>query len=103
MSRFPLQPPTPLSPHGDTGSNGRAGPRVTILGVGQMGLVCSGILLDPDRGSASRSASPRPRVTLWGHSPEEVGAIAQTRRSERLPGFHVPDSVHLAFKDDAPM
>ena len=104
MSRLPTNPPTP--PHAQTppsgsGSNGRIGPAVTILGVGQMGLVSSAILLDPDRGAASRSSTPRPRVTLWGHSAEEVGSIAQTRRSERLPGFRVPDAVHVALKDEA--
>ena len=40
-------------------------PRVAILGVGQMGLVCADILAQPD--PAQDDPSPRARVTMWGH------------------------------------
>ncbi len=70
--------------------------RVTVLGLGQMGLVCAGILSTPD--AASRS--PRTDVRLWGHSTDEAGALTQTRRSYRLPGFTLPDSVRVCLRDD---
>ncbi len=60
---------------------------VTILGCGQMGLVCAGILTDASR------AEPAPRVTMWGHPPAEAEALAQTRTSERLAGFRLHDAV----------
>lgn len=86
-------------------SNGLTPPRdrlnVTILGIGQMGLVCAGILSDLDRGRAwPASAGGRsPRVTLWGHDAQQVEALAQTRRSDRLPGFLLAESVRVALKD----
>ena len=73
-------------------------PRVAILGVGQMGLVCAGILAQPD--PAQDDPSPRARVTMWGHDETERGNLAQTRRSPRLPGFQLPDSVRVAISDD---
>ncbi|MEZ6163305.1 MAG: hypothetical protein R3B67_02605 [Phycisphaerales bacterium] len=63
-------------------------PRVTILGIGQMGLVCAAALSIPDPHGAGES--PRARVTMWGHDEDECGALSQTRRSERLPGFGCP-------------
>ncbi|GJQ28671.1 MAG: glycerol-3-phosphate dehydrogenase [NAD(P)+] [Phycisphaerae bacterium] len=74
---------------------------VTVLGVGQMGLVCAGVLASPE---PSRDAPPglirRPvRVRLWGHSVEEAGRVAQTRRSPRLDGFILPDDVEVVLKD----
>ncbi|MDP1662838.1 MAG: NAD(P)H-dependent glycerol-3-phosphate dehydrogenase [Phycisphaerales bacterium] len=74
---------------------------ITILGIGQMGLVCAGILSDLDRGRAwpSNSGGKAPRVTLWGHEPQQVEALAQTRRSPRLPGFTLAESVRVALKD----
>lgn len=71
-------------------------PSVTILGLGQMGLVCAGILGTPD------PARPlHPSVTLWGHNADETGAIAQSRQSRRLPGFHLPDSARVEIDDAA--
>lgn len=74
---------------------------ITILGIGQMGLVCAGILSDLDRGRAwPHAAGGRPpRVTLWGHEIAQVEALAQTRRSDRLPGFTLAESVRVALKD----
>ena len=67
--------------------------RVTILGPGQMGLVCASILAGPDR------AAPAPAVTLWGHDPDETGRLAQTRKTERLEGYELPEGAHVALKD----
>jgi len=72
-------------------------PRVTILGIGQMGLVCATALSVPDPQGAGESA--RARVTMWGHDEDERGALAQTRTSERLPGLKLPDSVRIALND----
>ncbi|MFN0010361.1 MAG: NAD(P)H-dependent glycerol-3-phosphate dehydrogenase [Phycisphaerales bacterium] len=82
--------------------------RVAILGLGQMGLVCAGILSEPPlsvptaRGSAAAKpppATPRANVRLWGHSPDEAGALMQTRASPRLPGFTLAPHVRIAVKD----
>ncbi|MCE2966184.1 MAG: NAD(P)H-dependent glycerol-3-phosphate dehydrogenase [Phycisphaerales bacterium] len=86
----------------DPGSAPRSGavedrPTVTILGLGQMGLVCAAMLCDPDR--LNKSLALRPRVRLWGHSAEEAGAVAQTRKSERLPGLRLPDEVRVSVRD----
>lgn len=69
-------------------------PGVTILGVGQMGLVCSSILTDPDRQSP-----PVGRVTLWAHSAEETATLTQSRTSARLPGFKLREGVRIALRD----
>jgi len=36
---------------------------------------------------------------VWTHSAEEGGTLAQTRRTERLPGFVLPDDVRVAMGD----
>lgn len=59
---------------------------VAILGPGQMGLVCAGLLAE------------RTRVVLWGHDAKEIDALAQSRRSNRLPGFVLPASVTCTAK-----
>ncbi|MCH7792650.1 MAG: NAD(P)-binding domain-containing protein, partial [Planctomycetes bacterium] len=66
---------------------------VTILGVGQMGLVCANVL-------ALERAGPTAEVVMWGHSPDEIGRVAQTRRSDRLKGFVLPDSVRVELTDE---
>jgi glycerol-3-phosphate dehydrogenase (NAD(P)+) len=63
---------------------------VAILGIGQMGLVCAGIL---------SATQPSGEVVLWGHSDEEAGELLQTRESARLPGFRLPERVRVAFGD----
>ncbi len=81
-----------------------------------MGLVCAAILSSPtiplqsgrptarppgSGGNTKAAPSPpdwttAPReVLLWGHSPEEAGSLTQTRRSPRLAGFSLPDSVRV--------
>lgn len=81
-------------------------PSVVVLGVGQMGLVCAGLLAsEPRQGEGPLPDGPikavnRPcRVIMWAHSREDAGQLAQTRTSQRLPGFILPDQVHLALQD----
>ncbi len=64
---------------------------VTILGCGQMGLVCTTML--------AQAEHAEPTVTVWGHDPDEVGALAQTRRSDRLPDFELDPAVRVALDD----
>jgi glycerol-3-phosphate dehydrogenase (NAD(P)+) len=80
---------------------------VTVLGIGQMGMVCAEILASPEP-SRIRGVSPdeaglrRPvRVRLWGHSPDEVGRLAQTRTSQRLAGFRLSDRIEIPLRDNA--
>lgn len=72
-------------------------PRVCILGIGQMGLVCAGALTMPDPQGAGES--PRAAVTMWGFDETENGILAQSRTSDRLPGFRLPDIVRIALSD----
>ncbi len=81
-------------------SNGEQGtdvPTVAILGLGQMGLVCASLLATPDPHGAGEG--PRARVVMWGHDPDESGSLMQTRKSERLNGFELPEGVRIAMKD----
>lgn len=79
------------------GGAGGDRPHVTILGLGQMGLVCAAMLTDADR--QSKSLLMRPRVTMWGHSADEAGRVAQSRRSERLSEVKLDDTVRVALRD----
>lgn len=72
-------------------------PRVCVLGIGQMGLVCSALLASPDPEGAG--SAPRADVRVWGHDADERGALAQTRRSARLEGFTLPETVRVALGD----
>lgn len=90
-------------------------PKVVVLGLGQMGLVCAGLLAgmepgsprtgpagDPGRAQTPRAGVSKPvRVVMWGHSPDEAGRLAQTRKSDRLPGFELPSDVEVALQDAA--
>jgi len=87
----------PQHANNDAPSPGSDAPRVTVLGLGQMGLVCAGILAQPD--PAQDATAPRARVVMWGHDETERGNLAQTRQSPRLPGFELPDSVRVAISD----
>lgn len=64
-------------------------PRVVILGSGQMGLVCA-TMLRPGEG---RKADPE--VVIWGHDPQEVAELAQTRATDRLAGYQLPEGVQV--------
>lgn len=78
--------------------------RIVILGLGQMGLVCAGVLVqaaghtDAEAGPFWSAASGF-EVVLWGHSEEEASRLAQTRRSPRLPDFELPAGVRVAMDD----
>lgn len=81
--------------------------RVTVLGIGQMGLVCAGILSgaslsngngglgNGSHGRKNGGASARTEVTIWAHNAEEAGDLTQTRVSPRLPEFTLPDAVRV--------
>lgn len=81
-------------------------PNVTVLGVGQMGLVSAGILVSPEPSrigdvAPDKVGLQRPvHVRLWGHSADEAGRIAQMRSSPRLPGFTLHQSIDVVIKDD---
>lgn len=62
------------------------------MGIGQMGLVCSGLLLAGQTGQAG------PLVRLWGHAAAEAAGLSQNRRSARLPGFVLPEGVSVCLK-----
>ncbi len=74
-----------------------ARPTVAIIGAGQMGLVCASILADPESGDRTRAGLPRPHVRVWGKGDAEMAMLAQTRRSDRLPGMQLPESVTVAM------
>lgn len=73
-------------------------PTVAVLGVGQMGLVCAALLSQQETGATSPLGRPV-NVVMWGHSADEVGQLAQTRRSPRLPGFELPPEVRVVLKE----
>jgi len=79
------------------------GTNITILGIGQMGLVCAGVLTDADRPpTPAHQAIPQAvahAVAMWGHDANQVGSLAQTRRSDKLPGFTLPSDVRVPLKD----
>ena len=70
----------------------QAQPRITVLGAGQMGLVCAATLL------TEQSKAP-PKLRIWGHCLDEMGSLAQTRTSERLPGFTLDDRIRVCIDD----
>jgi len=70
--------------------------RVTILGCGQMGLVCTAMLCHAEPGPTD---SRPPSITVWGHDPGEVGELSQLRRSSRLPEFELDPRVVVALDD----
>jgi len=61
-----------------------------IVGDGQMGLVLADALVQ--RGVPAR---------LWGPFPEDMGTLAATRRSRRLPDFVLPREVEVTADDAA--
>jgi len=99
-------------------------PKVTVLGIGQMGMVCSAIMSESQAGpSSSRGITPfqsgkletfngtnfaaaaaslypsvRPVVRLWGHNADDTANLAQARRSDRLPGMVLPDNIKVTIK-----
>ena len=61
---------------------------IVVAGDGQMGLVMASIALEA--GATS--------VTVWGPFSDQVKKLAQTRVSDRLPGWVVPEGI--SFSDD---
>ena len=57
---------------------------VTVIGDGQMGLVMADAL-----------AVGGHQVRLWGPFEEHVAAIRDSRLSDRLPGFKLPDTIEV--------
>jgi glycerol-3-phosphate dehydrogenase (NAD(P)+) len=76
-------------------------PTVAVLGVGQMGLVCAGLLVSSDTFSGETPGLIRRpvKVTMWGHSADESGRLSQTRKSPRLEGFALADEVRVCLRD----
>jgi len=73
---------------------------VAVLGIGQMGLVCAGILASQEVAAPSGAKLRRPTsVRLWGHSQDEAGRLAQARRTPRLEGFKLPDETRVCWRD----
>ncbi|MBS0190043.1 MAG: NAD(P)-dependent glycerol-3-phosphate dehydrogenase [Planctomycetes bacterium] len=78
-------------------------PNVVVLGLGQMGLVCAGVLASPaDSGATASLAAPglfqRPVNTrIWGRNPSEAAQLAQTRQSPRLTQFRLPARVAVSL------
>lgn len=62
---------------------------ICVLGVGQMGLVCAGILAARMPGYGD--------VRMWGHDPAEVRAVSANRASLRLGGFRLSESVSVGI------
>jgi len=97
--------PTKETPSRSTAPKKGAPPRqrVAIIGPGQMGLVCAGLLTSPEPpadGSRKNMRDKGLEVTMWGRDKAEVTALSQTRRSDRLPDFFLPREVQV-FLDPA--
>ena len=58
--------------------------RIAIVGDGQMGLVL-----------AEQLAFTGHRVRIWGPFPESLAALETSRRSPRLPGLVLPESIEI--------
>lgn len=74
---------------------------VAILGIGQMGQVCAGILTTPPMPGSPPDRPRTAKVILWGYSPDEAGRLAQTRKSPRLEGFVLPPQVQVCYRDSS--
>jgi len=66
---------------------------VTILGIGQMGLVAATMLDASEADSGGRS------LTLWGHDDDSRDSLAQKRDSDRLPSYKLPATARVARND----
>lgn len=60
-------------------------PSIVVAGDGQMGLVMAAIAAEATGAG----------VAVWGPFPEHVAELQATRRSERLPGWDIPDAIEL--------
>lgn len=85
-------------PKPKSSADGPPSGHIAVLGTGQMGLVCAGILAGAEAAAPESPADhTRHTVVLWGRSPEESGQLVQTRTSPRLPGFTLPESVRVCL------
>lgn len=64
--------------------------RVVIVGAGQMGLVMADAVREA--GEAS--------VAVWGPFSASVEALKANRESSRLPGWRIPEGIHLTADED---
>lgn len=87
-------PTSATGPSRAMGAGDRAAPKVAILGVGQMGLVCARILGEADSAGGPRARPPM-TVTMWAHRDEDAGDLTQTRTSIRLPGFRLAEAIRV--------
>ena len=80
-------------------------PLVSVLGTGADGAgLSAGILASQEsvrepNGNGNGGLARPVRVSMWGHSADESGRLAQTRRSPRLEGFLLPEEVSVVLKD----
>ena len=73
-------------------------PGVTVLGLGQMGLVCAGVLASTPLDIGVVAPLGRPvRVRVWGRNPAEAATLAQKRVSPRLAHFRLADEVEVCL------
>lgn len=86
---------TDPAPNPAPAGSGTGPTRVAVLGVGQMGLVCANVLAAPDPGLGD--ARKEVDVRIWGHDPDEVGGVAQTRTSPRLEHFVLDETVRVCL------
>lgn len=61
-------------------------PNITILGDGQMGLVCAALLAGQQQTG---------RIIMWGHEARVIERLEQVRESPRLPGLAIPSRVKI--------
>lgn len=74
--------------------------RITVLGDGQMGLVCAALLAEQRFEAPGGGRPVAPDVRLWGHDRAELGLLAQRRRSSRLDGFLLPEGAVVTPDDE---
>ena len=63
--------------------------KITVLGSGGWGTALALVLCDNGHD-----------VTLWSHSPEKAGQMAQTRENSLLKGVLLPESLHITGELD---
>ncbi len=70
--------------------------KISILGCGQMGLACAGILQEGGFGDEGG-------LTMWAYEPEEAGQLQSERTSPRLDGVRLIDGVRATSDLDEAM
>ena len=67
--------------------------KISILGCGQMGLACAGIL--QDAAAVLGSSADGGWLSIWAHEPEEAAQLQKNRTSPRLDGVRLADGVRV--------